>query len=162
MNYSIIPLADDFSGTEEIIREYGANLEYNDFFSPEVYENEEEIERLISFYKSISRDRSGDTLHGAFIGLDISSDDCVVRDRSRALFRKSMQIAGRLGVKGVVFHTGLLGGLNLRRFADRWLEKSNGFLRTLAGEFPDIDIYIENTFEQEPYLLKNYQKSLPL
>lgn len=160
MNYSIIPLADDFSGTEEIIREYGANLEYNDFFSPEVYENEEEIERLISFYKSISRDRSGDTLHGAFIGLDISSDDCVVRDRSRALFRKSMQIAARLGVKGVVFHTGLLGGLNLRRFADRWLEKSKGFLRTLAGEFPDIDIYIENTFEQEPYLFEELSKEL--
>lgn len=160
MNYSIIPLADDFSGTEEIIREYGANLEYNDFFSPEVYENEEEIERLISFYKSISRDRSGDTLHGAFIGLDISSDDCVVRDRSRALFRKSMQIAARLGVKGVVFHTGLLGRLNLRRFADRWLEKSKGFLRALAGEFPDIDIYIENTFEQEPYLFEELSKEL--
>ncbi|MGN0701409.1 MAG: TIM barrel protein, partial [Oscillospiraceae bacterium] len=160
MNYSIIPLSDNFSETEELIREYGANLEYNDFFSPEVYDNDAEIERLISFYKSTDRDRSGDTLHGAFLGLDISSDDSVVRDRSRALFRKSMQIAGRLGVKGVVFHTGLLGGLNLRSFADRWLEKSKGFLRTLAGEFPDIDIYIENTFEQEPYLFEELSKEL--
>lgn len=160
MNYSIIPLAGDFSGTEELIRKYSANLEYNDFFSPEVYDNDAEIERLISFYKSISRDRSGDTLHGAFIGLDISSDDCVLRDRSRALFRRSMQIAGRLGVKGVVFHTGLAGGLNQRSFADRWLEKSKGFLRTLAGEFPDINIYIENTFEQEPYLFEELSKEL--
>ena len=66
MNYSVIPLSDDFSGTEEIIREYGANLEYNEFFSPEVYDNDAEIERLISFYTSTNRDRSGDTLHGAF------------------------------------------------------------------------------------------------
>lgn len=83
MNCSIIPLIDNFSGTVEIIREYGANLEYNDFFSPEVYDNEAEIERLISFYTSIDRDRSGDPLHGAFIGLDISADDSVLRDRSR-------------------------------------------------------------------------------
>lgn len=160
MNYSIIPLIDNISETEEIIREFGANLEYNDFFTPEIYDNDEEIERLISFYSSIDRDRSGDTLHGAFIGLDISSDDYVLRERSRALFRKSMQIAGRLGVKGVVFHTGLLGGLNRRIFADRWLEKSKGFLRSLAGEFPDTDIYIENTFEQEPYVFECLAKEL--
>ena len=160
MKYSIIPLIDSFSETEEILREFGANLEYNDFFSPDIYDNDEEIERLISFYKSISRDRSGDTLHGAFIGLDISSADIVLRERSRALFRKSMQIAKRLGVKGVVFHTGLLGGLNLRSFADRWLEKSKGFLRELAGEFPDTEIYIENTFEQEPYVFEKLAKEL--
>ena len=76
------------------------------------------------------------------------------------LFRKSMQIAQRLGVKGVVFHAGLLSGLNLRLFADRWIEKSKGFLRTLAGEFPNIDIYIENTFEQEPYLFEALSKEL--
>ena len=109
MKYSIIPLFDNFSETEELIREFGANLEYNDFFSPDIYDNDEEIEWLISFYSSIDRDRSGDTLHGAFVGLDIASADIVLRERSRALFRKSMQIAKKLGVKGVVFHTGLLG-----------------------------------------------------
>ena len=160
MNYSIIPLIDSFSETEEILREFGANLEYNDFFSPEIYDNDAEIERLISFYTSKDRDRSGDTLHGAFIGLDIASQDIVLRERSRALFRKSMQIARRLGVKGVVFHTGLLGGLNLRSFADRWLEKSKGFLRELAGEFPDVEIYLENTFEQEPYVFEKLAKEL--
>ena len=160
MKYSIIPLIENFSETEELIREYGANLEYNDFFSPDIYDNDAEIERLISFYKSIDRDRSGDTLHGAFIGLDIASADIVLRERSRALFRKSMQIAKKLGVKGVVFHTGLLGGLNLRSFADRWLEKSKGFLRELAGEFPKTEIYIENTFEQEPYVFENLAKEL--
>ena len=160
MKYSIIPLTDNFSETEELIREFGANLEYNDFFSPEIYDNDEEIERLITFYKSIDRDRSGDTLHGAFIGLDISSDDCVLRERSRALFRKSMRIAQKLGVKGVVFHTGLLGGLNLRLFADKWLEKSKGFLRELAGEFPDTEIYFENSFEQEPYVFEKLAREL--
>lgn len=160
MNYSIIPLIDSFSETEEILREYGANLEYNDFFSPEIYDNDEEIERLISFYSSIDRDRSGDTLHGAFIGLDIASADTILRERSRALFRKSMQIAGRLGVKGVVFHTGLLGGLSQRSFADRWLEKSKGFLRELAFEFPETEIYLENTFEQEPYVFERLAKEL--
>ena len=160
MNYSIIPLIDSFSETEEILREYGANLEYNDFFSPEIYDNDAEIERLISFYTSKDRDRSGDTLHGAFIGLDIASADIVLRERSRALFRKSMQIAGRLGVKGVVFHTGLLGGLSQRSFADRWLEKSKGFLRELAFEFPETEIYLENTFEQEPYVFERLAKEL--
>lgn len=160
MKYSIIPQSDDLQQTEALIREYGVNLEYNDFFAPSVYDSEEEITRLIGLYSSIEHDRSKDTLHGVFMGLDISSDDPVIRERSRSLFRRSMEIAKRLGVKGVVFHTGILGGITGRKYVDKWLDSAEGFLRELANEFSRIEIYLENTFEQEPYILEKTAKAL--
>lgn len=160
MHYSIIPAADNFAQTAELIREYGVNLEYNDFFAPSVYGSEEEITRLIELYSSIERDRSGDTLHGAFMGLDVTSDDPVLRERSRALFRQSMIIGERLGVKGVVFHTGIVSGLNLTSYKQKWLSLAKDFLRNLAAEFPNTDIYIENTFEQEPYIFERLAREL--
>ncbi len=160
MRYSIIPQFGNLQQTEALIREYGVNLEYNDFFSPAVYNDESETERLISLYSAMERDRSGDTLHGVFMGLDISSDDPVIRERSRSLFRRSMEIAKRLGVKGVVFHTGLLGGITGRKYVDKWLNSAEGFLRELANEFSHIEIYLENTFEQEPYILEKTAKAL--
>jgi len=160
MKYSIIPQSDNLQQTEALIREYGVNLEYNDFFSPAVYNDESETERVISLYSAMARDRSGDTLHGVFMGLDISSDDPVIRERSRSLFRRSMEIAKRLGVKGVVFHTGLLGGITGRKYVDKWLDSAEGFLRELANKFSQIEIYLENTFEQEPYILEKTAKAL--
>ncbi len=160
MKYSIIPQSENLQQTEALIREYGVNLEYNDFFSPAVYNDESETERLISLYTAMERDRSQDTLHGVFMGLDISSDDPVIRERSRSLFRRSMEIAKRLGVKGVVFHTGLLGGITGRKYVDKWLDSAEGFLRELANEFSRIGIYLENTFEQEPYILEKTAKAL--
>lgn len=160
MQYSIIPNAENLPQTEALIEKYGVNLEYNDFFLPSVYCDEAEVDRLIELYRSLRRDRSGDTLHGAFMGLDISSDDPILRERSRALFAQSMQIAQRLGVKGVVFHTGLVGGISQRSYADRWLASAEEFLRGLANEFPEIEIYLENTLEQEPYIFEKTAKAL--
>lgn len=160
MHYSIIPNAENLPQAEALIEKYGVNLEYNDFFLPSVYVSGDETDRLIGLYRSLRRDRSGDTLHGAFMGLDISSDDPILRERSRSLFTQSMQTAQMLGVKGVVFHTGLAGGLSLRSYADRWLASAEDFLRGLANGFPEIEIYFENTIEQEPYIFEKAAKTL--
>lgn len=106
MQYSIIPAADNFAQTTGLIREYGVNLEYNDFFDPSIYDSEKEINRLIDLYSSIECDRSGDTLHGGFMELDITSDDPVLRKRSRTLFRQSMVIGERLGVRALCLTRG--------------------------------------------------------
>lgn len=150
MTFSIIPEYSDMQSTLALITEYGANLEYNDFWNPSVYSDEAEVEKRIRYYTGIDRDRSGDTMHGAFLGLDLAAADPVIRDRSRRLYEQSLEIGARLGVKGVVFHTGLIGELRLDYYIDHWLEESADFWREKCSRYPDLTIYMENSFEQQP------------
>ena len=58
MTFSIIPEYSDMQSTLALITEYGANLEYNDFWNPTVYSDEAEVEKRIRYYTGIDRDRS--------------------------------------------------------------------------------------------------------
>ena len=61
---------------------WNAAFEYNDFFCTDLMDDKEALKKRISFYKAISRDRSKDTLHGAFFDLSVSSEDGRVRELS--------------------------------------------------------------------------------
>ena len=113
MKFSIIPTEKEYPKVAQLIDKYDVALEYNDYFFTEVYSSKEETDRLIEFYTSQGRDMSGDTLHGVFYGVDITAMDKVLRDRSRKLYYYSMETAKRLGVKGVVLHSSLIGNLKL-------------------------------------------------
>ena len=152
--WSIIP---DFNNIEEFVAladEYDAAFEYNDFFEPTVYEDKAEMERRIEKYLSLDRDRSRDTLHGVFYDIAVISRDTVIREHSRELVKMSMDVASRLGCRGVVFHTGLLAGLNTEGYIGGWISGMCGFLRELAGEYKSLEIYVENTFESYPDIFK--------
>lgn len=152
--WSIIPDLKEIDEYMTLASEYGAAFEYNDFFEPSVYEDGEEKERRIEQYLSLDRDRSEDTLHGVFYDIAVISRDTVIREHSRRLVRQSMDIAGRLGCRGVVFHTGLLAGLNTEGYIGGWISGMCGFLRELAGEYKNLNIYVENTFESYPDIFK--------
>lgn len=152
-NWLIIP---DFERREEsarLAKEYNAGFEYNDFFLPCVYENEAEIKRRISGYKELDRDRSKDTLHGAFLDTVISSDDSFIAEYSQKLLRQSMEIARELSVKGVVFHSGLVPGVTTPAYLNNWLLRQEVFYRELCEDFPDLTVYMENTQEAAPKFL---------
>lgn len=150
MIFSIIPDYKDLDNSVAVAENYNAYWEYNDFVYPEVYDDAEEIKKRIDVYTSMDRDRSGDTMHGAFLGLDLAAIDPVLRNRSRELCRQSVSIADRLGIKGVVFHTGLIGGLRLDYYLNNWLEETVIFWTEMCKTYPELTIYIENSFEQEP------------
>lgn len=150
MNYTIIPDINNIDGALKLVEKYGVNFEYNEFTSPSVYDSQDEIDRVIDFYLGINRDRSKDTMHGAFLGIDLAAMDPMLRDRSRKLCKQSMEIAKRLGIKGVVFHTGLIGTLRVEYYVNNWITEAVSFFTKLCNEYPDQFIYIENSFEQEP------------
>ena len=108
-----------YGNAKELAKKYNAVFEYNDFFKPDVFENEEILNERINFYKGLDRDRSKDTLHGIFLDLCISSMDTTIREYSKKRIAQSMEIADKLGVKGVVFHTGLIGGLTVDYYIER-------------------------------------------
>ena len=152
-NWLIIPEFGQRDRFAELAAKYDAAFEYNDFYKPCVYEDESEVKKRISAYKALTRDRSGDTLHGAFLDVVIASQDSFIAEYSRKRVWQSMDIAGKLGVKGVVFHSGLVPGVNNNIYISNWLDKQESLIRSLAKEFAGIEIYMENTHENTPEML---------
>ena len=146
----IIP---DFNNIQEslnLAKEYSAAFEYNDFFEPRVYSDEEEVKKRIAVYKNCSRDLSRDTLHGVFLDIAIASQDPFFFDYSRKKMEQSMAIAQELGVKGVVFHSGLISGLNQESYLEQWYKIQEEWIRYLLDKYSDLSIFMENTFETGP------------
>ena len=148
--WHIIPEYENIEKSLELANRYNAVFEYNDFFKPNVFENEEELEKRICFYKNLGRDTSKDTLHGIFLDLCISSMDTTIREYSKKRIAQSMDIADKLGVKGVIFHTGLIGGLTVDYYINGWVNAAAELFMHLGQQYPHIMIYLENSFEFSP------------
>ena len=149
----LIPDRNRMEESMALAKKYGAYYEYNDFYSPAVLEDEEKIEELITFYKELDRDRSKDTLHGAFLDVTIHSDDPVIRAASEHRVRQCMQIADRLGIRGVIFHTNTIPNFRVDYYQKNWVARNATFWHQILKEFPNLYVFIENMFDEEPELL---------
>ncbi|MDO4565588.1 MAG: sugar phosphate isomerase/epimerase [Clostridia bacterium] len=149
----IIPSRDRIEESLELAAEYGAAFEYNDFYLPELMDDPLLLERAIAFYEALDRDRSRDMLHGAFLDITIHSDDPCIFRASDMRVRQSMDIASRLGVFGVVFHTNFIANFRSRDYRSGWVQKNAEFWSRLIAEYPALNVYIENMFDSEPELL---------
>ena len=78
----IIPKENEIEESLRLSEKYHANFEYNDFFLPFILDDEEKKKELIEFYKSLPRDRSMDTLHGAFLDVTLHSADRKIKEIS--------------------------------------------------------------------------------
>lgn len=148
--WHIIPEYENIEKSLELAEKYNAVFEYNDFFKAPVFENEEVLEERINFYKNLGRDTSKDTLHGIFLDLCIASMDTTIREYSKKRIAQSMEIGDRLGVKGVIFHTGLIGGLTVDYYINGWVDAAAELFSSLAKKYPHMMIYLENSFEFSP------------
>ena len=148
--WHIIPEYENIEKSLKLAEKYNAVFEYNDFFKASVFENEEVLEERIHFYKNLGRDTSKDTLHGIFLDLCIASQDTTIREYSKERIAQSMEIGHRLGVKGVIFHTGLIGGLTVDYYINGWVLEAAELFGNLAKKYPHMIIYLENSFEFGP------------
>lgn len=149
-------LIPDRSNIEESLRlaaEYGTYFEYNDFFLPAVLDDEAKVKELISFYQELPRDRSHDTLHGAFLDVTIHSEDARIREISEQRVRQSIEIAKELGVRGVVFHTNTIPNFKTDTYMQHWLQSNESFWKQMLSEYRNIEIFVENMFDEDPELL---------
>lgn len=156
----LIPDMEHIEESLELAKQYHARFEYNDFFLPKVYSDEAEVEKRICFYQSLERDRSRDTLHGAFLDVTIHSQDAQIREISRARVRQSLEIARRLGIRGVVFHANLIAGYYDESYLNGWFAASVEFFKEMLIAFPELEIYVENMFESRPDELKRLAEAM--
>ncbi len=148
-----IPKLDHLSDFAAFAKKYHAGFEYNDFFLPSVLDEPEKVESLIQTYLTLDRDRSEDTLHGVFLDICINSDDSSIYAASDRRIHQSMDIAMRLGVKAVIFHTNHIPNFRLKSYRESWLRRNITYWKALLEEYPTLEIYLENMFDEEPELL---------
>lgn len=150
----IIPDASQLEASCELAREFDACFEYNDFFAPALMDDAARYRECIQRYLALDRDRSGDTLHGAFLDVTIHSEDARIRQVSERRVRQSMDTAQELGVRGVVFHTGLIPNYCSPRYTDNWLERNEAFWTAICSEYAPTCVYLENMFDMQPTLMR--------
>lgn len=156
----IIPDRQDIERSVSLAGEYGAAFEYNDFWKPDVLDDREKQEQIIEHYAKYRTDFSRDTMHGAFLDICVHSDDALIRKISRDRVIQSLEIAKRMGLKGVVFHTGLIGSLRTAGYLKGWKEKNIRFFTEIAERFPNQNIYMENMFDKTPDMLAELAEAL--
>lgn len=159
----IIP---DYNSIEESIKiagEYGVGFEYNDFFMPGVLDDEDALWEKIKKYQTLqSREEYPVycTSHGAFLDVTIFSDDAKIKDISVRRVRQSLEISKKLSMKGVVFHTNYIANFKASFYQENWLNRNEIFWREMCKEYPDVNIYIENMFDDSPELLARLAEKL--
>lgn len=148
-----VPRLENIEQWLTIAEQYNAVFEYNDFFFPKLLDAPEQLEKVISEYEKIGRERSADTLHGVFFDIVIGSEDERIAEVCEYRLRQSMSIAERLGCKAVIFHTNFIPNFNSKSYKKRWVEHNALMIRNLLRDYPNLSIYIENMFDETPELL---------
>ena len=157
--FSIVSKAERFDEYMQLSKEYDVSFEINDFFNANLLNNQVELEKTINTYLERGIPKNS-TMHGAFLDLAIFSTDDKIREISEFRMKQSMEIADRLGLKGVVFHANYNPSIPGDGYRKHVIHSTAVYLAKLLNEYPHIDIYVENMFETDPEVMKGISEEL--
>ena len=143
----------------ELARDYGVALEINDFYEPDVLDNPERIKEICARYRQVGIPE-GSTMHGAFLDVILHSRDEAVSSNARRRMKQSMEIALDLGLRAVIFHTNYQQGIAGEEYVQSVIDKNAAYLEELLKAYPTVNIYLENMFEESPYVIAEISKRL--
>lgn len=158
-NFLVVSLEKTLEEHVKLARDYNVALEINDFYDPDVLDNPGRIEEIINRYKHIGIP-AGSTMHGAFFDVILHSRDSFVRNNSRLRMKQSLDIAVKLGVNAVVFHTNYNPEIIGEDYECCVIERNAEYLKELLEAYPSINIYLENMFDDSPRILLEISKRL--
>jgi sugar phosphate isomerase/epimerase len=157
--FLIVSKADGLAEYQHISKQYDAAFELNDFYDPDVLDDEAEKNRIMEAYRSAGMPAHS-TMHGAFYDVVVFSRDKKIRQISVERMRQSMDIAKNLGLCGVVFHTNYNPSLCSPQYDGGVIDKTVECLELLLNTYPDINIYLENMFDATPDILAGISERL--
>ncbi len=158
MKYYVIPNLDEINKYKELSKEYDLGFEYNEFYMPSLLDDANRLGDTINRYYELKR--CNDTLHGVFYDITLDSIDPWIKEASLIRVRSSLDIAKTLNCKGVVFHTNYITWMKDEAYKKRWLEENKKIYLELIEEYDTLEIYIENMFDLDPYLLRDLVKEI--
>ena len=157
MKYYVIPKLSELDKYLELAKKYDLGFEYNEFFNPSILDSND-LDKTVEEYKKLNR--KNDTLHGVFYDICLDSLDERIAQISFDRVKKSLDIASTLGCKGVIFHTNYITWMKSKAYQQRWINKNKEVYLKLIDEYPNLEIYVENMFDLDPYLLKELMDSI--
>lgn len=157
--FLIVSKLDRIKEYKEIANQYKVGFEINDFFDPVVLDDERTTHLMIQQYLELGVPE-GSTMHGAFYDIALFSSDNRIVEVSLFRVKQSMEIAKQLGVKGVVFHTNSMPMLSGEIYDSNVVNRTAKHLETFLKEYPNIDIYLENMFDDTPKILSAVSEKL--
>ena len=157
--FLIVPDVDNMEGIAELANKYKLGFEYNDFFIPDVLDNEERQEKIHSVYAAVEKPEMC-TLHGAFFDVIPFSADEQIKKLSLQRIEQSIEHAKKLGAKAVVFHTNYNPFLNSKTYVSNWVKTNVEVWGDILENNSDIQIYLENMFDTTPDILSALAKEL--
>ena len=149
----LVPDKTDIERVCRLADEYDCAFEYNDFFAPKVLDDPESQAEIIKFYNNYKKSFIKDTMHGAFLDVTIHSSDPLIQEASMLRLNQSMEVAKRMGLRGVVFHTGRLAGFREPAYLANWEKINVEFFTRLADKYPKQQIFMENMFDEAPDIM---------
>lgn len=157
--FLIIPQLKELDKSLLLAEKYGLGFEYNDFFIPDIMEDKRLSDELISRYKGHELPDYC-TMHGAFFDVLVFSEDRLIREVSERRIRESLELGRKIGAKAVVFHTNHTPLLTSDFYVKGWLKRNEAFWQKILPEYPDMDIYMENMFDNSPDMLYDLAERL--
>lgn len=158
-NLLIIPDKCEIKKSLALAQKHNLGFEYNDFFKPQVLDDTSLCEQYIKEYKAHSLP-SFCTMHGDFFDVLVTSEDKKIREISALRINQSIDVAKKMRVSAIIFHTNYNPFLNTKTYVDSFVSKNIEFWGEVLSQNPDINIYLENMFEQTPDVLIEIAKGL--
>jgi len=152
MKYYVIPNLNEIDKYLDLSKEYDLGFEYNEFYIPSLLDDENKLNEVINKYKSLNRAK--DTLHGVFFDITLDSSDSKIKEISYQRVKSSLDIASKLKCKGVIFHTNYITWMKDEFYRNKWIKENKDAYLKLIEEYKDLEIYIENMFDLNPFMLK--------
>ena len=149
----MIPDREAADDTDKMAEEYGLGFEYNEFVRPEVLEEDEKLCGIVGEYMSRKLPEYC-TIHGAFFDVIPFSPDQRIREVGFLRIAQSIETAKAIGAKAVVFHTGYNPFLNSDDYVRNWLDVNAEYWGGVLEQNPELNIYLENTFETTPKIME--------
>lgn len=157
--FLIIPDKVNMEACLKLANKYNLGFEYNDFFMPDVLDDEDVLSRYIADYESCALP-AYTTLHGAFFDVIPFSVDSKIKEVADLRIEQSIQTAKRLGAKAVVFHTNYNPFLNSDSYVKPWIQTNISYWSGVLKRHTDMNIYLENMFDRNPDLMEALAKEL--
>lgn len=157
--FLIVSRVDKIGEFKKISTEYNMGFEFNDFYMSDVLTDEKKQDEIIKIYKEAGIPE-GSTMHGAFFDVLVFSIDEEIARLSEKRLRQSLRIAKKIGVESVIFHTNANPFLSSENYVKRTVNKTIEVFSELLKEYPDINIYLENMFDDSPEILADISEGL--
>jgi len=155
----IIPDRNHMEECLEWSKKYHLGFEYNDFFWPDVLEDEDQTDQIIQEYGKYELPEYT-TVHGDFFDVIPFSMDSQIRKIANQRIEQSIGVAKKIGAKAVVFHTNYNPFLNTQDYIKSWLDTNIQYWSGVLEKHKDIHIYLENMFDTTPEVLERLSEKL--